>query len=461
MKKAPCITWGLLLVGFSVLACSPSGSEAADESAPSATTAKPKGSPDEVRFLVRWRPSTIVIDGAADAWLRTESSPADGRYVFRENAALAALTVSGAEGKTVLLPKIGLFKIKSVARGQGKITLTTGPGSLLEAAEEGAISWEIDATNHEVVALQKAVVKEVADTETKPRTVNPLDSDSELPARESIDFHAKKDGYEVGLKMSNHVAGGRSAISFDIMGGVEESARGAVTSAKATLVGHVAFRSSASIRFKDGALLEFNFRLRDVELDANGTFEVDGMTVRGELVDYESRIIVPFLAGPVPLFYAIGGALNMNAAFGAGQSARISGHMTYKGDVGFEVEGMKVRNKIITGKPVLTGTGEPDVRTEASLIAEVAMPRIELGMGVPHLEKAALDTEAGVYVDLRAIVGANASMNLSSGPCFEVISALQAYYGAQATFFGLRLEKEAPLVKFADTTLSKGSCPQD
>ena len=40
------------------------------------------------------------------------------------------------------------------------------------------------------------------------------------------------------------------------------------------------------------------------------------MTVRGEVIDYPGRIIVPFLVGSIPLYYAFGGVVEMNADLG-------------------------------------------------------------------------------------------------------------------------------------------------
>ena len=69
------------------------------------------------------------------------------------------------------------------------------------------------------------------------------------------------------------------------------------------------------------------------------------MTVRGELVDYPARIIVPFLVGPVPLYYAFGAAVEMNANLGLQQAVKASGTFTYKGDIGIEGTGLRVPSR--------------------------------------------------------------------------------------------------------------------
>ncbi len=409
-----------------------------------------EGTRDEVHFDVKWKPDTTVLDEKAvsSAWKREASKPEEGRYVFGDAPALARMK----EGGIVLLPKLGLFKVKTLAKADGTITITTDVASLLDAATEGDISWRVDAMGHtDITALQKSPAGTVG-----TRSLKPLGGPQ--ASTEAIDMTLEGGGYLMGVKMSRTKAGERDAFAFEILGSVETEEAGATVSASAELKGTVSFKSDGAFKFKDDKVLQFDFHARDIVLDATGSLEVDSLTVRGELVDYPARIIVPFTVGPIPMYNAFGAAVDISGSIGTGQKAKVTGTIQYEGDVGFEGNGLSVSKVTKTGTPKFTGSLEQSVRGQATVVATLAAPRIELGMGVPQLGE--FGASAGVFVDMRASLGARLEMSSESGTCMEALGALGAYYGGEAKLFGLSLGTEKPIVKFSDMLVQNGKCPE-
>jgi hypothetical protein len=394
--------------------------------------------PDEVSFEVNWKPDTKMLgEEAIDSWLEGESAAEDGMYVFTESAELAALAVDDI----TLIPGMGLFQVVSTESANGTITLQTTPASLLDAAEEGDLSWDIAITQRDgAVGYQPTESSNLA-----PRASR---------SGGSVDFEYAADGYEIGVKMSR-TEGARPSMSFEFSGGITSETEGTTASMRAKVEGTVKLRARGNYRFAGGEVLEYNLYADDVELDLSGEVIAEGQFVLGDSVEYPTKLVVPFAVGPLPFYFAFGTTVELNATLMSGQSVKATGTLHYEGDIGINGEGLRVTETTSTGTPEYTGTVEDDISVTAAVLASLSAPRLELGAGVP--QAARFGVSAGIYVDLRTSLGLQ--VKLGASPCEFGVVAFGAYFGGEAKVFGLTFNREEEIAK--DFKALRGDQPCD
>ena len=425
----------LSLVAFLFAGCS--GSDGAPDDQPPL--------PDDVQFDVQWKADTQMLEESTiESWLESESAPEDGLYVFSETEELSALV----EDSIALIPGVGLFRLVSVDRADGKVSLETTPATLLEAADKGDISWDVFVSGN-----RDTFVFQPENTDDSALRYN-IGSRRMSARGDSIDWSAKANGYEFGLKMSK-TDGVRPAISFEAVGGVTSKVGNQQVKMRSTVKGQIKMRARGHYSFDDGEVLSYDFYATDVDLEAEGSMEADGQSVKGELVNYPARIVVPFAVGPLPFYFAFGTAVKLTADVRAGQSIKFTGTVKYKGDIGITGEGLSVTEVTRTGTPEYGGNLEEDVSASAGVVASLATPRLELGVGVPSL--ANLGASGGLFVDLRA----NMAVRIQTGgpnPCLFGGIGFGAYYGGKVQIFGLTFGAEEQIYQGFQKLRERGSC---
>jgi hypothetical protein len=387
--------------------------------------------PDTTTFDVKWKADTVLLTDADAATLDPQMS-GDGTLRFvNASAAVKALT----PGRLVLVPKIGLYRVKTVTPAGDAVTLTTDDASIVDAAESGHVAWDIGA-NH----VNKSSVSVLG-----PRTLHVTDS-------APVTFSGTIGNFTASVELTP--AGDRTNVML-----TAEHTPFAGRS-KAEIQGYVqAFRSQGDFQFGGGIVQAFTYGVRGYHADLTVTY--DFAAIKGEAeVKVPAKMSWPFLVGPIPMYVSLSANVSLQSTLTAqNDAANGTIHFTYGGDFGVLRNGASFQGSGNLGNIVLETTGaQHAAQITSGVEALFEAPQLSLGVGVPS---AADTVGANLWLKVKSEVVSNLTIPdpFAAGKpsCLQVSAGAGAYYGGTLNFFGVSLASEQTIVATNKILAQSGS----
>jgi hypothetical protein len=391
---------------------------------------------DTSSFAATWKPETLVLDReTVQAKLRNRDA-ADGVYQFDPSLTeVAALN----PGQLVLLTGVGLLQVDAVDARPDATVVTTEPGSLLDAASDADIAWDTAADfSQSFETFQAAGLR-------RPQAAPVVQCDPASdggPCVPKTKFSGKLGNLDASQSLVVNPDGSlllTLSIKYPQMGST-------VMSVAATAkVG--SFRHQGSIVVRNG-VPQTEFKLSNLDLDLDLNVGAVALGAGDDTFKYPIDLTFPFELGPLPAYFKIGCAIELNPSLSDSSSARSHAHYHFVGSFGFTFDGTTVTS---TGSFEPIDGSTPSVK-ETETVSTVTggfgvlleFPKVTFGTGVAKV------ATAEVYLVGKEEVVINQAVNIGQlglivGSCTTVSANVGAYAGGKLSLLKLGFSQEKQL----------------
>lgn len=425
-------------------------------------------------YNVTLKASVVKLDRAAIARALVAISDDGTIFAFRTSAPQVA---DLQPQRIMLLSGMALRRVMTVSPGAKITFVSTEQAALSDAIQNGTIKWD--------VPIDFSTLK-IASTETTTDYVGTWLRGISAPAL--ADESAPESGEEEGWSYTGSLRpeGNRLGIDFTVK-------RAGTITLEAEGKGYVeGFQSSSDLEFSDGTTQSASYSNKNLNghVDVSWTASHDvpkaeGIDPSEQLLKLPPRFKIPIIVGDFPFALEFSGAMLIKPGF-SGNHQISHGHFSidYNGVQGFSAsKGTSTDQSEVHGEAAI----DPDTHAATGLgsfgiVIAFALPKIELktdvydgaestefipagmedmapieeseesskfsralskfGKAVRKVVKGALETEAGVYVELILAGGVTKEGATSAAlvpPCETTTLIVSTKFGADVTFLGLSL----------------------
>ena len=326
------------------------------------------------------------------------------------------------------------------------IVVTTEPASILDAATDANMAWDVAADMSQPLKIESFVPRLGPEAAPVLSCEAPPDGGPCVP---KTTFTGTIGNVQVKQTMVMNDDGSMTMTST--LSIPQQSGSPAVLSVVATAVLH-SFRHQGSIIAQAGSLTKASFDLNGIDLDLDlkiGAVAIGtGSSVTGN-TDSTFRLpveaTIPFALGPLPAYFTLGTTVVMNSTLTSTSSARSTVHYHVGGNVGIEASATQVTG---TGKlDSLDGTPPTvtDTETVSTITAGFGVlleaPRVAFGIGVARLASTEVYLTGKEEVVVNEAVNIN-GLGLIAGNCTTVNADVGAYAGGNIRIAGVVLKQE-------------------
>ena len=377
---------------------------------------------DQSTIDVAWKPSTVVLESRDMAMAQVHVT-SDAIQIANPTSAMTAL----APGDHVLVPGEGLFRVRSATPQDTGMLLTVEPGSLLDAADSGTITWKakLDPSRAVAVPLPNADPNWVVDKDGFP-AFSYSGMLGRIAASLSVDNQGERTHMVAKLEMPTKVK-------------LTATADGWVTQ------GHV----EGIYDFAGGHVNRFLHKLNGVSIEAVFTLTGGGQPF-DEKIELPWGVYFPITVGGMPAFIGMSVKAVLQATTTAKDQVTFNAKLNISGDTGVDIK---------SDLPSVTGVLHLNEFTAQSLdytttvtsglSAALEFPRYTFGMGkVTLLSTTPPDAAIGLYLATNFETIANAVVQKSSAGsmfCIFVHNNAEVKLGGAVKLFGLSFEKDTQL----------------
>ena len=402
--------------------------------------------PDTTTFEATWKADTLVLDASAvGAHLRNPNAT-DGVYQLNPNAPqIASLTV----GQVLVLTGVDLVKVESIDVQPDVIIVKTTPASLIDAATDANVAWDIGA---DVSRAAKAGAK--ASGGILPQTdpvISCKDLDKAGPCETFTGKLGNLDATESIVFGADGSIKTKATLAYNAGKGVMSVA------GTATLQ---AFRHRGSAVIEHGTLKSATVSLENVDLDLDLNVGAVAMGASDDLFKFPVAVTFPFPLGPIPAYLKLSISIAVNPSLTDSSSARSHLHYHVGGSMGFQVTGATI---IATGAFKSIGGADPMAKdTETVSVVDAGFgvvfesPRVAFGVGIAEL------ASVEAYLVAREEVTINEVMKYDPhgfivGNCATVGANVGAYAGGDLRLAGLKFNQEKQLAGIVREVYKNGN----
>jgi hypothetical protein len=432
IRSVMAVSWAAALF---VLACSSDGSSSS--SIPLA--------PDQSSFQVTWKTDTVVLEEATVKTSLKNPTTTDGIYLFDPSLTQVA---SLHPGQALMIGGVDLVKVDSVQVGTSAITVTTEPASLLDAATDADVTWDIGmdlahgSNNAQPIVLPSLRPVQLISQSTGHLNAIPGPKDKlsyngplgNLSATGSMGFTA------TGLQMN-------ATVTFNASPAVMKIAGSAFL---------LPFRCRGGVVVKGGLLQEAYYNVEGIDLDLDLNIGAVAMGASDNGFKFPIEVRAPYAIGPIPTFVSIGLTITLNPLLSDTSSSKTHAHFHLVGSGGV---------RIVNGAPSTYGSLENSVATtqdsdavstiNAGMGVLLEFPKVSFGVGMSQAEIAA-------YASFKAEVVANEVMRygglgLITGNCLTIGGNYGTYAGGAIRLAGFKFSQEMQLWGKATTIYQSGN----
>ena len=405
-----------ITVVFIILSCdkSPTGLNATDEIL----------TEDTFIFDVEWTPNTVYFDSTALSTLQKVDTT-DFRYYFAASDQKAsALT----PGEIIVLHRLALRKVISVATINQQIVIETEYATLNEAINNGQIEWDYG------INFTKPIVPHLLQ-QGKAIAYNQISADSFGIEKKIGEFT-----YKISMKFNDSSAdvkceiekdvGGIAKISFKCEGAIEQ------------------FRTSSKIDFENSQLTNYEQKNDDLKGDLTVSLAAAGSGNDKLKLEFPATLLkFPIFIGPVPAIINIKVLFIAEAVVPLDGSSRISAKFTYDSSTGIKYNGTSVE--------VNGNIGTYSIEKNITQTGASGRIGINFGLGFPRLEIGLFGIPIVPWVHTAFLIGGDYTFNPA---CQQAKAAFIGACGYDLGFFGVGFSGSKTLWNEEKILLQSGDC---
>jgi hypothetical protein len=396
-------------------------------------------STDKTVVDVDWKPSTVVLEdpGELDLHMSADGTTLDIGQAPPELKSMAA-------GAHVMISEVGLFKVMSVSsRGDG-VSLVVTPGSLLDAADRGELSWEIDLRKAPVmVAVDRRAAEDWIVDKADPAAQPTPDMPPSMGV--SAEFSGKLGNITASLKLNKKDDKYTAEVSAELPAAVpfKFTAKGTITIMKV----------GGTFKFADQQVEEYSQNVSGLTFEGDYSITGGGKSFEQQLA-LPVGLYVPIPLGGFPAYVGISAKFTLRSTLEKDESASFRSKFRVRGG-----DGLSYKNGEWSGAETLTldtfETPDAEFQTIANTALAVTMelPRITIGAGVvigptgftPGISSKAPDISEGIYMALKSETLQNIVLgirDLEKQHCRFVDNNMAVNVGGEIKVFKLSINRE-------------------
>jgi hypothetical protein len=327
--------------------------------------------PDKVVFDVDWNPTTVVVPNPAQLGVQMSSDQAviEIAHPTPELQAMAA-------GHHVLLSGVGLYQVKTATAKGEAVSLAVEPGTLLDAASSGTISWDVNiASSHAIAAIDPVLsegwIADKADPAVPPAAGQTAKNNAGAEfsgtyngVKGTIEFAKADDKYSVTGTLEIP-----AAIPFSF------SANAEITM----------MRLSGGFKFGDQMVEEYVQHVNGIAFDGTFSFSGGGKSF-DQKFSFPVGLYVPVELGPVPAYVGLSAKFTLRSTLESKEDGKFTSTFRIHGN-----DGLSFKDGQWSGVEDLTVDEFKAHDTAFNTIANsaigvvVELPRVSVGVGtVPN-----------------------------------------------------------------------------
>jgi hypothetical protein len=410
--------------------------------------------PDHTSFQAAWKPDTIVVDQATVQSKLTNPTAGNGVYRFEPSLAQVA---SALPGQTLVLTGVDLVKIDSVVVQPDAIVVTTEPASLLDAATDANVSWDIGVDMSQPLRTQSFAphLRLASD----PATVCEATADAG-PCIPTTTYKGMLGSLQATQSLAHNPDGSlkmTTSLEFPLQAGSP-----AVLSVVGTALLH-SFREQGSIIVQASSLTSASVALRDVDLDLDldvGAVAL-GTNGKSDRFEFPIEMTFPFTLGPLPAYFKLGMSIELNSTLTSTSSARSHVHFHVGGSGELQSDGTSLNGTgtldSVDGMPPTVMDTETVSTATAGFGVVLNWPKVSFGVGLAEV------AAGEAYLTGKEEVVINETINLNNhgliaGNCTIVSANNGLFVGGTIRLAGLTFKLEKQIFGM-DREVFKGGNP--
>jgi len=423
---------------FSVSALVLAASFVACSSASSGGAVPAPLAPDVSSFTATWKPDTVVLDDATVKSALRNPMTADGIYLFDPTLSQVAAM---KPGQALVLTGVDLVKVDSVAVQSDAIVVTTEPASLLDAATDANVSWDIGADMaNGPGSVPEAYVPGLR-LESDPQPACDPTGDAG-PCTPSLSFSGMIGNLATQQVVTFGTDGSMKMVaSFTL---TETATDGFALSAKFTAT-LKSFRHTGSVVIMGGVVQQASIALNDIDIDLDIQLNALNLGVSDGDFNLPLAITFPFSLGPIPAYFTVSASVKLNPSLSGTSLVKTSVQHHIGGALGLQVNGPSV---VGTGSIDSVAGAAPVVSNSAAVCTVTAgmgmltqYPKVAFGIGVAKLASAEVYLLGKEEIIVNDVIDLDKNLYII-GNCLTVQANTGAYYGGAMRLIGLTFKQE-------------------
>jgi hypothetical protein len=432
------------ITGALALSCSGGGG--------SSGNTPPPLSPDNSSFTASWKPDTLVLDANTVAAKLRNPGATDGVYEFDPSATdIAALQA----GQALVLTGVDLVKVDSVDTQADRILVTTEPASLLDAATDADVSWDVGA---DLAQSPAGVRPQDLQLESNPLTDCTGDAGPCVP---KTSYSGKIGNLNVSQSMSTDPSGAlKMTVTLKYLEMPNDPAALSIV-ATATLK---SFRFSGTVVIQKGVLTKAVISVDDLELDMDLDAGIVALTSNDAMFTMPVELTFPYELGPFPAYFKVGGSIVLNSSLSSQSSAREHVTIHAAGSLGLSVapdgtsiSGMGSFDAAQSGLQLVDGENISTVTAGIGIVD--SFPKVTFGLGAGQLASAEAYVTGKEEMVTNEVIELD-GMGLIAGNCTTVNVNVGAFVGGKIRLLGLGVSQEQELFGGQHQLSKKGNPDQ-
>jgi hypothetical protein len=417
------------------------GLAACSNASGNATPPAPLMAPDVSSFQATWKADTIVLDEATvKAWLRNPTAT-DGIYQFDPSLSRVAAM---KPGQALVLTGVDLVKVNAVVVQPDAIVVTTERASLLDAATDADVSWDIGADMSKGPASEPQSFAPRLTLQSAPTTTDCDPASDAGPCTSKLSFSGKLGNLDASQTFSFGQDGSAKLVAKLSYRDPKSTNLQLDTAVTATVK---SFRHQGNIVIRGGAVQTASVSVPDVDADLTLQLNANTLGTSDDTFKLPISFTFRFPMGPIPAYFTMSGAVRLSPSLAATSLVKANLQHHVGGGFGLTFDGATLGG---SGSLDSASGADPKV-SDAAAVCDVTagmgllteFPKVAFGVGIAPL------ASAEVYLVGKEELVVNDVLKYDAhgfivGNCLTVQGNTGAYVGGSLRLaaLGFKQEKE-------------------